>query len=305
MRSAIEPGTNIADFVSFLDRIDECNRWEPAGFRPFIVAGQWVGMVGAGFAELLSRYADTFSVESDRVTLNDGLVDFEQRSRAVAEVLRNVAEDGEIKGWRGELYPVASGFAEPPLLAMERAAIPRFGIRAYGVHMNGFIGEGEDIEMWIGRRAGDKQTFPGKLDNMVAGGQPIGIGLRENLIKECAEEASIPPELAGRARPVGAVSYCAQSEEGLKPDTQFCYDLRLPPDFVPANADGEIASFEIWPIQKIMDCVAETQDFKFNCNLVIIDFLVRHGLIMPDHRDYLAIVESLHQSHGIFEGNQL
>jgi isopentenyldiphosphate isomerase len=154
--------------------------------------------------------------------------------------------------------------------------------------------------MWIGRRAADRPNFPGKLDNMVAGGQPIGIGLKENLIKECAEEASIPPALADRARPVGAVSYCAQSEEGLKPDTQFCYDLRLPPGFVPENADGEIASFELWPIQKVIDRVAQTRDFKFNCNLVIIDFAVRHGLIEPDHEDYLEIVEGLRRPHRIF-----
>ncbi len=290
--------------MSFLDRIAECNRWEPAGLRPFVVAGQRVGMVGTGFAELLSRFRKIFIVESDRVALDDGLADFEQRSRAVAAALRDIAGDGEIKGWRGELYPVATAFTAPPLLAMERAAIPRFGVRAYGVHMNGFVGEGEDIRMWIGRRARNKQTFPGKLDNMVAGGQPIGIALKENLIKECAEESSIPPALADQARPVGAVSYCAQSDEGLKPDVQFCYDLRLPPDFVPENTDGEISSFELWPIQKVIDTVADTQDFKFNCNLVIIDFLVRHGLIAPDHEDYLEIVEGLRQPHGIFEGRK-
>ena len=286
--------------MSFLERIAECNRWEPAGLRPFVVAGQTVGMVGAGFAEILAQTGAPFIVESDRVLLDDSLADFGQRSRAVAAALSSIAADGRIEGWRGELYPVATGFAAPPLLAMERAAIPRFGVRAYGVHLNGFFGEGEDIQMWIGRRAAGKQTFPGKLDNMVAGGQPIGIGPRENLIKECAEEASIPPALAGRARPVGAVSYCAQSIEGLKPDTQFCYDLRLPPGFVPENADGEIASFELWPIQKVMDRVAETRDFKFNCNLVIIDFAVRHGLISPDHRDYLEIVEGLRRPHGVF-----
>ncbi len=288
--------------MSFLDRIAECNRCEPAGFRPFIVAGQWVGMVSAEFAERLTPFTDIFNLKSDRLTLDDRFADFAQRSRAVAAVLSDIAGSGEIDGWRGELYPVATGFTAPPLLAMERAAIPRFGVRAYGVHMNGYIGEGEDIEMWIGRRAPGKQTFPGKLDNMVAGGQPIGIGLKENLIKECAEEASIPAELAGRAQPVGAVTYCAQSDEGLKPDTQFCYDLRLPTDFVPENADGEIASFELWPIRKVMDIVGETEEFKFNCNLVIIDFLLRHGLIAPEHRDYLEIVRGLHRPHGIFNG---
>jgi len=288
--------------VSYLDRIAECNHWRPAGLRPFVVAGQRVGMVGGSFAEALSRAGKVFIVENDRIVLDDGLVDFEQRSRAVAASLRDIAGAGGIKGWRGELYPVSTGFTAPPLLAMERAAIPRFGVRAYGVHLNGFLGEGEDIQMWIGRRAADKQTFPGKLDNMVAGGQPIGIGLKQNLIKECAEEASIPPALAERARPVGAIRYCAQSDEGLKPDVQFCYDLRLPSDFVPANADGEIALFELWPIQKVIDRVAETQDFKFNCNLVIIDFLVRHGLIGPDHEDYLEIVAGLRQPHFVLAG---
>jgi hypothetical protein len=35
-------------------------------------------------------------------------------------------------------------------------------------------------------------------------------------------------------------------------------------------------------------------DFKFNCALVVIDFLIRHGLIAPDHPDYVALVRGLH-----------
>lgn len=30
------------------------------------------------------------------------------------------------------------------------------------------------------------------------------------------------------------------SEEGLKPDVLFCYDLKLPEDFVPTPQDGEV-----------------------------------------------------------------
>jgi hypothetical protein len=41
------------------------------------------------------------------------------------------------------------------------------------------------------------------LDNMVAGGQPLGIGLMENVIKECGEEAGIPEAIARRAIPIG------------------------------------------------------------------------------------------------------
>src|SRR3546814_6062152 len=99
--------------------------------------------------------------------------------------------------------------------------------------------------MWTGRRARDKHTYPGMLDNTVAGGQPLGLSLRENLVKECAEEAAIPPALAERAVAVSAISYRHMTEEGFKPDVQFCFDLELPPDFVPRNTDGEIESFQL------------------------------------------------------------
>ena len=42
-----------------------------------------------------------------------------------------------------------------------------------------------------------------------------------------------------------------------------------------------------------MKTVAETREFKFNCNLIVIDFLIRHGLIGPERPDYIEIVEGL------------
>ena len=94
---------------------------------------------------------------------------------------------------------------------------------------------------------------------------------------------------------VGAITYCAETEEGLKPDVQYCYDLELPAEFRPHCRDGEIEGFMLMPIEEVAAVVRETQQFKFNCNLVIIDFLVRLGLIGPDDPDYVAIVQGLHQ----------
>lgn len=59
-------------------------------------------------------------------------------------------------------------------------------------------------------------------------------------MKECWEEAGVPGELAAAAAPVGFVSYVSMSDEGLKPDVLFCYDLQLPADFVPIPQDGEV-----------------------------------------------------------------
>ena len=279
--------------MSFLDRIRECNTHDLGNFRPFVVAGQRVGWVRHAFAEKLAEFNDTFDVMREAVRLSDRFGDFDARSAALDKVVRKLEAEKLIKGRRDEYYPVSTSFAAKPLARIERAAVPPFGIRAYGVHMNGYVRKGDGVHMWIGRRAKDKHTYPGMLDNTVAGGQPMGIGLIENLVKECKEEAAIPEPLARRAVAVGAITYCMEAEDGLKPDVQFCYDLELPSDFVPHNTDGEIGEFMLWPVDKVAEIVRDTKEFKFNCNLVIIDFLVRHGLIAPDHPDYLEIVRGL------------
>ena len=282
--------------MSFLDRIRECNSFDLADYRPFVVDGVRTGWVGHDFAERLAALGEMFVVNDATVEFDPRLADFATRSAAVAGVLARLAEEGAIPAWRGELYPVKISFGAPPLLQMERAAIPLFGVRAFGVHLNGFVrAPGGTLAMWIGRRARDKATFPGMLDNRVAGGQPIGISLMDNLVKESGEEAGIPPALAGQAIAVGEVSYCAEIDGALKPDTMFCYDLELPADFQPTNLDGELESFELRPIDKVAAIVRDTREFKFNCNLVIIDFLVRHGWIAPDDPDYAEIVAGLRQ----------
>ncbi len=48
-----------------------------------------------------------------------------------------------------------------------------------------------------------------------------------------------------------------------------------------------------WPLDKVIDTVASTQLYKPNCNLVVIDFLVRHGAISPDMPGYLDVVRGI------------
>lgn len=103
----------------------------------------------------------------------------------------------------------------------------------------------------------------------------------------------MPAELADRAIPVGAVTYCRDSQRGLKPDVMYCYDLELPDDFVPCCTDGEVETFYRLPVAEVRDLVRDTGEFKLNCNLVIIDFLIRHGLIEQSDPDYLAILRGL------------
>ena len=285
--------------MSFLDRIAECNNHDPSLYRPFRVAGERVGWLRRPFLERLRDFPDVFGIGADAVTLDPRLDSYQSRSEAFDGILRALAEDGAIPGWRSELYPVSTGFAEAPLMEIERAATPLFGVRAYGIHVNGFVRDGDGIKLWIARRSRDKPSYPGELDNFVAGGQPIGMSLMDNLIKEAAEEADVPPSMAAAARPVGALAYCHEMADGdgpggLKPDVIFVYDLELPADFTPCNTDGEIEEFHLWSIDEAMATTRDSRDFKFNCALVNIDFFLRHGVLDPDGEpDYLDIAKGL------------
>ena len=67
--------------------------------------------------------------------------------------------------------------------------------------------------------------------------------------------------------------------EGLRRDRIFCYDLDLSEDFAPVPADGEVESFALWPATRVLTAMRDTDDFKFNVPLVLIDCCIRHGLI--------------------------
>jgi hypothetical protein len=82
---------------------------------------------------------------------------------------------------------------------------------------------------------------------------------------------------------------------GLRRDTLFIFDLELPADFVPRNNDGEAGDFKLLPAAEVMRLMLETDDFKFNVPLVLIDFYIRHGLIEADEPGYAELVAGLRQ----------
>ncbi len=280
--------------MSFLQHLKRCNCHDLSGFIPFRVDGTVVGRIRPAFAGHLSAWPEVFTVMPEGVDLALEDSGMEARSAVVAEVLNALVEQGVLPPLQGEQYGATARARDGGVLLIDRAAAVFFGIRAFGQHLNGYVRKGDRYHMWIGRRASDRMIYPGKLDHLVAGGLPYDISLDENLVKECWEEAAIPVELVSRAVPVGAVSYVAESERGLKPDTLYCYDLELPVDFQPRCTDGEVAEFYLWPVEQVMEVVRETEEFKQNCNLVIIDFLIRHGFIGPEHDDYLELVTGLH-----------
>ncbi|XP_019056325.1 PREDICTED: nudix hydrolase 20, chloroplastic-like, partial [Tarenaya hassleriana] len=267
-------------------------------FIPFIIENHIIGYVHSGFTEYLRDFDDIFMFPRDdscdgHLSLNPLLENPEDRTRAVANVIKILGDKGLIPGIRDELYPVKPSFDAPVYFSLERAAAPYFGLKAYGIHMNGYVERDGQKLLWIGKRSHAKSTYPGKLDHLVAGGLPHGIGCGENVVKECEEEAGIPKTIAEKAIPVGAVSYMDINEYRFKRDVLFCYDLQLSEDFVPRNQDGEVESFKLIPVMQVANVIRKTTFFKTNCSLVIIDFLFRHGFIRPESAGYLDLYRCL------------
>lgn len=244
--------------------------------------------------------------QSDTIMMKRDYVTASQRSHALAECTTALRDEGRIEGWRDELYNVVSRYDdEEEYCTIERAAAPIFGTKSYGVHLNGFVLDARNKRpraLWIGRRSKTKQTFPGHLDHIVAGGLTSGLTPMETAVKECYEEAGIPESIAKLARSCGAVSYETVSDRGLKRDVLFCFDLFLPDDFVPSAMDGEVQSFELWPIERVVESLLRDpndersdEQFKPNVALVIIDALLRNGIITPEERGYLTLLDSMRQ----------
>lgn len=278
------------DLIQWLDKL---NHFIPDAYLDFIIANTKVGAVHQSHLPLLAQHPDVFQVHDDHIAIHPRLDTLVARTKAVVEVLHEWREAGLITGWRDEPYRVSTAFDAPPLMALERAASSTFGILRYGIHLNGIVRKDGQLHIWVARRSLDKPEFPGKLDNLVAGGIAADISAWDVVIKECQEEANIPQTLAQHAYPVSLISYLLDEDTKRKRSINFIYDLELPLDFVPENTDGEVASFSLWPIERVIETVATTEAFKLNNNLALIDFMLRHGYIRPDDPHYTEIAQRL------------
>ena len=280
--------------MPFADHIRTCNSYNPERALPLVSGEVRIGLLRRDNAEVLRRFPEVFRVTTESVQLvAEG--DPAAVSLAVDAVVDALVADRRLPKWRNETFDVAPRWGARPVFRLDRGAVPFFGTRAYGVHLNGFRRKDGELHLWVGRRAPDKLVAPNKLDNLVAGGIGNGHGIIETLFKECEEEASIPESLSVAAVPAGAVSYRMENGIGIRDDVLFVYDLEMPADFVPRCNDGEIVEFTLMPAAAVLEIIRNTRDFKFNVNLVILDFAVRHGLLRPDDAEYLEVATGLHR----------
>ena len=280
--------------MSFADHIRACNNYDRARVVPLIAGERRIGWLRRDNAAALARFPAVFAVGPDRVHLV-ARGDIEAISAAVDEVVEALVLENRLPKWRNEIFDVMPRWGEKPVFRVDRGAVAFFGARAYGVDLNGYRRDRDGLHLWVGRRAPNKRLAPNKLDNLVAGGIGNGYGVAATLAKEAEEEAGMPASLIERAVPVGAITYLMENEIGIRDGVLFVYDLETPAEFMPQNRDGEVVDFELMPAESVIERIRATDDFKFDVNLVFLDFAMRHGLIPIDDPEYLTVASGLHR----------
>lgn len=270
-------------FDALWRHVEACNNIaSPAHLIPFRLGEDQVGWMGAELARALAFFPREVHFDGSGAALAGRLRGEGQRTAALQKLTQALARRGHVR-LRGEAFDVRATPGGPVLARLDRGALPAFGVISQGVHLNGFVRRTEGLHLWVGWRSRDKAVAPGQMDHLVAGGIPAGLSPEECLVKEAAEEASLPPECAARAVPVGRISYVMANEEGLRRDVLHCFDLELPDGFVPRPQDGEVERFELVPAREMLHRVTAAgpgaNGVKFNVNLVLADFFLRHGLL--------------------------
>jgi thiamine pyrophosphokinase len=266
-------------FEALWRHVEACNNIaSPAHLIPFRIGGRQVGWLGAELARALAFFPREMHFDQGGAALAGRLRGEGAATAALGRLARLLAARGHFR-LRDEAFDVRETPQGPVLARLDRGALPAFGVISQGVHVNGYVRRADGPHLWMGWRSRAKPVAPGQMDNIVAGGIPAGLGPAECLVKEAGEEASLPPDLAARAVPAGRLSYVMANEEGLRRDVLHLYDLELPEGVVPRPNDAEVERFELLPAAEVLRIVAAGGPVKFNVNLVILDFALRHGLL--------------------------
>lgn len=248
--------------------------FDTSQFTPLHVGRMRIGWVRRDHAERLRAWPEVFRPASGRLMLAPQLVDPGSRSAALAPVVRLLADQGFIKGWRNETYAVVERFGKPPLLHIERAAARFFGVTTYAAHVNGYVGSGASCSMWLARRSRTKPIDPGMLDNLVAGGIAAGASVHQTLVKEGREEAGIGVDLMAKTVASGLVRILRAVPEGAQSEIIFVHHLELPADFQPRNEDSEVTNFGLYRLHEVAKLISAGSAMTLDSSLVAMKFLM-------------------------------
>ncbi len=248
---------------------------------PFLIVDHGValraGSVARAHLDVLARWPNALRIDDCAVTLT---LPAPEREAFFADANQGLHAAGLIVAWRDETYPVLADADGRLLAVFERAASRFWGTLTFGAHCNGYVrgSDGAPASLWIARRAADKPTDPGMLDNLIGGGVPHGQTPAETVVREGWEEAGLTPSQMSAIEPGRVVRIARDIPEGFQNERVSVYDLALPPGLEPRNQDGEVQSIARMPLAEAFERAA-AGEMTVDAALVTLEFALRRRLL--------------------------
>lgn len=230
--------------------------------------------------------------------------DWETSCGEAIQQLIDVARDSHVFPRLGkktqERFPILGARFD---IGIERSAFSLFGIIGRGSHMTVYTRTGRGLQFWIPRRSATKSTYPGMLDQAVAGGVACGETPLDCIVREAGEEVGLSENMVReQAVNAGTVAWFnvsddrAGGETGLmNPGILYVYDLELGEDIILGPMEDDIEDFRLMGTDEVKDALRRGE-FKPSCAMVMLDFFIRHGLITKENeKDYDEISQRLHR----------
>ncbi|KAH8174915.1 NUDIX hydrolase domain protein [Sarocladium implicatum] len=233
-----------------------------------------------------------------------------EREQAINAAFQRVIDDAIASS----SFPSMTTHSEPFLLTglsrstdacpaqIERFTSSLFGIATRGAHMTAYAPPTLDpplpLRIWVARRSAHLVAHPSLLDSSVAGGVKASSTPLDCILAESYEEALLSPDfVAPNVKAVGAVTLANRhsKSERFHAEVLYVFDLEMPIDIIPTPGDEEVEEFVLMEAGEVMERML-AREFKPNVCPVMIDFLMRHGIITPDNEpDYVEICTRLHR----------
>lgn len=164
-------------------------------------------------------------------------------------------------------------FGSDKIYTIKRNHLSLFGFPAYGVHCNVWSKYKNSFIIHLAKRSTKLKNFPGLYDNLIAGGQPDGISIIDNLKKEAFEEAGLNAFYINPAVKGSNVHYMHNERKNFNSAIIFNYHLEKKSEMKFVNQDGEVDDFLSIDIENLYE-ILERGLLKPNCIIPILDFLI-------------------------------
>jgi 8-oxo-dGTP pyrophosphatase MutT (NUDIX family) len=245
--------------------------------------------------------------EEERKLVFHGGDTFEQRTKRMETTLRENRKKDKTSAfgrWSDERFPLYTDTGEH-ILDLDGSGVDAFGIVNYSCHLTAYVRTAQGVKYWVPTRSRTKMSFPGMLDNTVGGSLRSGESPLDCIVREAAEEASLPAAFTrANIKPCGTLSYTMtrtdDGQPGCQHQVQYIYEMELPEEKVLVPCDGEAESFTLMTLEEVREALGAGR-FKDNCGMTWMAFLVRHGIVNAENEMHLIeICARLHRKHDLF-----